>query len=228
MTDKHHYQRINAENGCVQITRDDTDETQELRINAYGKDGTLIKSARYLYNIQYDYFRRQTWKGAALIQDEIPLSCGYGHLQWEFGAYPPEGWKNPYPDNYEPLNPKGTYIFRHHDTWSSFFCVELNTTFDVNTCNWEELNEGGTELLNLVKNVRPMNPRDIDYYQETEQEAMKNFDPKKARQQRIEETKRNTQYLRCEFEKPEYRKAVKAAHAKEIDIEIPLDPRFID
>ena len=52
--------------------------------------------------------------------------------------------------------------------------------------------------------------------------------PPPGRRQRIEEIKRNTQYLQCEFERPDYPNAVKAAHAKEIDIEVPLDPRFID
>ena len=232
MTDKHHYYRIDVENGCVQITRDDTDEMQELRINAYGKDGALIKSARRLYNIKYDYFRYQTWKGAAPIQDEIPHAHGYGHLQWEdvYGEKLfDEDWENPYPDNYEPLNPKGTYIFRHQGLLCSFFCVELDVTLHARIGNWETLDEcrkGG--LSPHVSDCRPMNPRDIDYYQETEQEAMKNFDPEEARRQRIEGIKLNTQYLRCELEKPDYQNAVKAAHAKEIDIEIPLDPRFID
>ena len=227
MTDKHHYQRIDVENGYIQITRDDTDETQELRINAYGKDGTLIKSARYLYNIQYDYFRRQTWKGAALIQDEIPLSCGYGHLQWEFGAYPPEGWKNPYPDNYEPINPKGTYIFRHHGGIVSFSCVELCISVYLNISG-DELDEDRKDALSLVNKVDWLNPLYTDDEREAEQKAIRNFDPEQARRQRIEGIKLNTQYLRCELEKPDYQNAVKAAHAKEIDIEIPLDPRFID
>ena len=229
MTDKHHYQRIDVENGYIQITRDDTDETQELRINAYGKDGTLIKSARHLYNIKYDYFRDQTWKGAAPVKDEIPISIGYGHLQWEFGAYPPEGWENPYPDNYEPVNPNGTYLFRHQGILCTFDCVELDVTLHARICNWETLDEcrkGG--LSPHVRDYRPMNPRYIDDYRDEEQKAIRNFDPEQARRQRIKKIKGNTRYLRCEFEKPDYQNAVKAAHAKEIDIEIPLDPRFID
>ena len=66
------------------------------------------------------------------------------------------------------------------------------------------------------------------FVSECEELAKHPFDPAKAREERIEAIKHHTQYLRCEFEKPGYRKAVKAAHAKEIDIEIPLDPRFID
>ena len=224
---EHHYQRIDVENGYIQITRDDTDETQELRINAYGKDGTLIKSARRLYNIKYDYFRYQTWKGAAPIQDEIPISYGYGHLQWEFGAYPPEDWVNPYPDNYEPINPKGTYIFRNHGKFCSFSCIELDVSFDAEICNWEELDEDRKNGVNpLVQDYRPMNPTDRD--REEEQEAIRKFDPKKAREERLKMLEINTRYLRCEFEKPEYQAAVKAAHGKEIDIQIPYDPRFID
>ena len=227
----HHYQRIDVENGYIQVTRDDTDETQELRINAYGKDGTLIKSARHLYNIKYDYFRDQVWKGAAPILDEIPISYGYGHLQWEdvYGEKLfDEDWENPYPDNYEPVNPNGTYIFRHYDTWSSFFCIELDVSCDVNICNGKELDEDEKQVVNLVKGVRPMDPPYIDYYREKEQKAIRAFDPKKAREERLKMLKTNTRYLRCELEKPEYRAAVRAAHAKEIDIEIPFDPRFID
>ena len=193
------------------------------------KDGTLIKSTRHLYNIKYDYFRDQTWKGAAPIKDEIPTSFGYGHLQWEnsVGEMGPD-WENPYPDNYEPLNTKGTYIFRHHGKFCSFFCVELNTTFDVNFYVWEELDESRKRGLNLITNIRHMNPRYIEQDREDELKAMKNFDPVKAREKRIKEIKGNTKYLRCEFEKPDYQNAVRAAHAKEIDIEVPLDPRFID
>ena len=231
MTDKHYYQRIDVENGYIQVTRDDADETQEIRINAYGKDGTLIKSARYLYNIQYDYFRRQTWKGAAPIEDEIPLSCRYEHLQWE-DAYGEklfdEDWENPYPDNYEPVNPKGTYIFRHHGVIVWFDCVELCISVYINVSGCDELDEDRKDALSLVNKVDWLNPLYTDDDREEEQKAMKNFDPEKARQQRIEGIKLTTQYLRCELEKPDYQDAVRAAHAKEIDIEGPLDPRFID
>ena len=152
MTDKHHYQRIDVENGCVQITRDDTDETQELRINAYGKDGTLIKSARHLYNIKYDYFRRQTWKGAALIQDEIPLSYGYGHLQWEFSLQlPPDDWVNPYPDNYEPVKPEGADMFHREGLNYGFICYELNIKARVNFYIWDDLEEWIKQEMNLLK-----------------------------------------------------------------------------
>ncbi|CAJ0592384.1 unnamed protein product [Cylicocyclus nassatus] len=230
MTQEHYYHRIDVENGYLQVTRDDTEETQELRINAYGKDGTLIKSARRLYNIKYDYFRYQTWKGGAPIQDEIPISYGYGHLQWEdvYGEKLfDEDWENPYPDNYEPLNPKGTYIFRHHGLLCSFSCIELDVSINARICNWEELDEDRKNgLTPLVKGVRPMNPTNRD--REEEQEAIRKFDPKKAREERLKMLEINTQYLRCELEKPEYQAAVKAAHGKEIDIQIPYDPRFID
>ena len=229
MTDRHHYQRIDVENGYIQATRDDTDETQELRINAYGKDGTLIKSARHLYNIKYDYFRDQVWKGAALIKDEIDPSYGYGHLQWEnsVGEMGPD-WENPYPDNYEPVKQEGTMMFHNQGAMCSFFCVELDVSCEMNFYIWEKLEDVRKEGLNLLTDITPMDRHFIDSDREEEQKAIRNFDPEKARRQRIEEIKRNTQYLRCELEKPDYQNAVRAAHAKEIDIEVPLDPRFID
>ena len=79
---KHHYQRVDLENGYLQATRDDTDEIQDFRINAYLKDGSLVKSVRCMYNLQYDYKREQIWKNGVLIKDEILPGHGYGHLQW--------------------------------------------------------------------------------------------------------------------------------------------------
>lgn len=63
---------------------------------------------------------------------------------------------------------------------------------------------------------------------ECEELAKHPFNPEQARQKRIEAIKHHTQYLRWEFERPNYLKAVKAKYAKELDIEVPLDPRFSD
>ena len=226
---EHHYQRIDLEDGYLQATRDDTSELQDFRINAYWKDGTLIKSARRLYNIKYDYFRYQTWKGAAPIQDEIPTSFGYGHLQWEnsVGEMGPD-WENPYPDNYEPVKPEGNMMFHNQGARCSFFCVELDVSCDLRFYIWEDIEEVRKKGLKILTDVRHMDRHFVDSDREEEQEAIRNFDPEQARRQRIEGIKLNTQYLRCELEKPDYQNAVRAAHAKEIDIEVPLDPRFID
>ncbi len=114
---EHHTQRIDfGENGYIEATRDDTEELQDLHLKAYMPDGTLVRELRVLYNIQYDYERRQKWKGGVLISDFLGSSEGYGHLQWEYSLQdPPDYWKNPnYPDNYEPVKREGCDMFHLH------------------------------------------------------------------------------------------------------------------
>lgn len=87
MTREHYYQHVDLETGYLQSIRDDTEELQDFRLNAYRQDGSLIKSVRYLYNIQYDYLRKKIWKNGRLLTDEIELESndnGYEHLQYEF------------------------------------------------------------------------------------------------------------------------------------------------
>ena len=215
MTDKHHYQRIDVENGYIQVTRDDTDETQELRINAYGKDGTLIKSARHLYNIKYDYFRDQVWKGAAPIQDEIPLSYGYGHLQWEYTQLtPPEGWVNPYPDNYEPVKPEGCDMFHHHgyefpaSLYENKLKALMNCYIRKDLDAWKKPDE-----ITLLTNAHVVTHwHEVEFFEEAyasecERLAKHPFNPDEARQKRLEFLK---------------------TYSKVIGVTIPYDPRFID
>ncbi len=115
MTPEHHYQRVDFENGYIEATREDTNELQDLRVKAYIPDGTLTREKRMMYNIQYDYFRSKEWINGILVRDAIIPCDSYGYLQWEYGAYPPEGWTNPYPDNYEPVKPEGADKFHSQE-----------------------------------------------------------------------------------------------------------------
>ncbi|MCQ2355909.1 MAG: hypothetical protein MJ014_02655, partial [Methanocorpusculum sp.] len=77
-------------------------------------DGKLVREIRIVYNIQYDYWRRQEWKAGALIYDSLGSKGegDTGHLQWEYSLQePPDDWKNPYPDNYEPAKKEGCDMF---------------------------------------------------------------------------------------------------------------------
>ena len=226
---KHHYQRVDLENGYLQATRDDTDELQDFRINAYLKDGSLVKSGRYQYNLQYDYMREQIWKNGVLIKDEISI-CGhsYGHLQWEHseGGMRPD-WDNPYPDNYEPVKPEGTKMFHEEGILYPFFCIEFNVRAYLNFDIWEDLQDWRKPRRNLITGVHLMDPRDIRKIDGDDLETQKNFDPKKAREKRINAIKQYSQYFRCEGDE-EYLESIKANHEKDLDIEVPMDPRFID
>ena len=131
MKTEHHYQKIETPTGYLIATREDTEKYQDLDIREYTPDGELYAEQRILYNIQYDYIRTQDWRGETLIRDRIEGMDHYGHLQWEYGAYPPEGWVNPYPDNHEPVRPEGADMF--HTEGIAFIVSFADFTFALPT-----------------------------------------------------------------------------------------------
>lgn len=209
MTTEHHTQRIDLAKGYIVATREDTDELQDLRIKAYFSDGTQIQELRLIYNIQYDYCRRQEWKKGVMLVDEIITHYAYGHLQWEYGAYPPEGWKNPYPDNFEPVKPEGADMF-HSEGWGSgFICPELEYYGFGEFYIWDDLCDWKKQK--LQKNILitdTMNPTKYPEIARCEEKLAKTFDPQKARDMRLFNLGRQSMEI-C-FEK------------------LPIDPRFID
>lgn len=213
MTAEHHYQRVDFENGYIEATRDDTDELQDLRVKAYLPDGTLIQESRLVYNIQYDYCRRQDWKSGVMIKDIIIPHHAYGHLQWEFSLQPPppDDWVNPYPDNYEPVKPEGADMFHREGLGYGFICFEMNITADVNFYIWEDLEERRKQEMNLITEAEITAPCDqwiVDKWRKEEEERLKTpFDPARARDMRLVNL---------------------GKQCKEIGVNIPIDPRFID
>ena len=208
MTTEHHTKRIDWANGYIVATRDDTDELQDLRITAYWQDGTIIRSARYLYNIQYDYLRCQEWKKGVMIEDEIITHYAYGHLQWEYSEqYPPEDWINPYPDNFEPVKPEGADMFRHEGWGAGFVCPELEFSGYANFYIWDDLEERRKEGMDIIVFDTMKKTKFIEIAQ-YEEKQLKTFDPQKARDMRLFNLGRQSMEI-C-FEK------------------LPIDPRFID
>ena len=212
MTAEHHYQRVDFENGYIEATRDDTDEMQDLRVKAYGPDGTLIREKRMMYNIQFDYFRCQEWVNGILVRDDIIPDDSYGHLQWEFSLQPPpDDWVNPYPDNYEPVKPEGADMFHSQGITFAPDFYELNVGAHVNFYIWEDLEEerkNGMNILTNVEKVRPCEQEIVDRWKREEEERMKTpFDAALARDMRLVNL---------------------GKQCKEIGVEIPIDPMFID
>lgn len=213
MKPEHHSQRVDLETGYIEATRDDTDEYQDLRVKAYTPDGTLIQESRIIYNVQYDYSRRQEWRNSVLIDDRVIPHHAYGHLQWEFSLQPPppEDWVNPYPDNYEPVKPEGADMFHREGLGYGFICFEMNITADVNFYIWEDLEEWRKQGMNLITDAEITAPYDqwiVDKWKQEEEERLKNpFDPRAARDMRLVNL---------------------GKQCKEIGVNIPIDPRFID
>lgn len=206
---KHHYQRIDTETGCIIATREDTEEFQDLEITEYTRGGVMYSKQRIIYNIQYDYIRSQDWHGKDLIHDAIKGLCSYGHLQYEYGNYPPEGWVNPYPDNYEPVKPEGADMFHTEGIafLVSFHVARINA--HANFYILEDLDEFHQPVMeNLITQIRPATPRDIEKWRKEEEELLKTpFDPHLARDKRLVNL---------------------GKQCKEIGVDIPIDPRFID
>lgn len=213
MKTEHHYQRVDFENGYIEATRDDTDEMQDLRVKACMPDGTLIRETRIMYNIQYDYCRWQEWINGIMIDDDIIPHESYGHLQWENveGQSMGEDWVNPYPDNYEPVKPEGADMFHSQGFNYGFICYEMNVEADVNFYIWDDLEEERKKDLNILTNVEKVRLYEqeiVDEWKQEEEERLKTpFDPARARDMRLVNL---------------------GKQCKEIGVNIPIDPRFID
>lgn len=210
MKTEHHYQRVDLDNGYIEATRDDTDEMQDLRVKTYDPDGNLIREKRLMYNIQFDYIRSKEWVNGILVRDYILPHHAYGHLQWEFSLQPPpDDWVNPYPDNYEPVKPEGADMFHRQGLRLYTHFCELNVSAMMNFYIWNDLEEWRKQGMNLLTEVRkPCAQWILDEWKQEEEELLKTpFDPARARDMRLINL---------------------GKQCKEIGVEIPIDPRFID
>ena len=217
MTAEHHTQRIDfGENGYLEATRDDTEEIQDFHLKAFLQDGKLAREIRIVYNIQYDYCRRQEWKAGALIYDSLRSIEGYGHLQWEYSLQdPPDYWKNPhYPDNYEPVKKEGCDMFHLHGyEYPASLCenkvkATMNCYIRKDLQAWKKPAE-----INIITDAhvatRWPEVESLERLSAAEEENLtKNpFNPELARKKRLE------------FLEP---------HGEVIGVTIPYDSRFID
>ena len=211
MKTEHHYQRVDLENGYLEATREDTKEMQDLRVKAYTPNGILVRESRYLYNIKYDYCRLQKWKNGIMFEDVLDPNHAYGHLQWEYryGDNAPDDWVNPYSDNYEPVKPEGADMFHSQGLNYGFICYKLNVEARVNFYIFDDLEEGMKQGMNLLTEVsKPCAQWIMDEWKQEEEERLKTpFDPTRARDMRLVNL---------------------GKQCKEIGVNIPIDPRFID
>lgn len=207
---EHHEQRVDFENGYVIANREDTAGYQDLEFSEYTREGTLYRRQRLLYNIQYDYIRTQDWRGETLIRDRIEGMDHYGHLQWEYGAYPPEGWVNPYPDNYEPVKPEGADIFHTEGISFSVYFGWSKMSARANLYIWDDLDEfHRPDMDNLITQIEPAPAWYIQECQEywKNKENFTKYNAAEAAKQRVKALRK---------------------HGKKIGVNIPIDPRFID
>jgi len=211
------YQRIDfGEHGYIEATRDDTDEIQDFRLKAFMPDGSLVRERRilYIYNIQYDYRRSQEWKASELIYDALWGVEGYGHLQWENSVgCMPHDWKNPYPDNYEPVKPEGCYMFHCNGYHFNAYLYENMIEATMNCYIYDDLDEGIKPEMNLITDAHVVASRgDVDFFEngaKSEQEELRKnpFNPAAAREEKLKFLEK---------------------YGKVIGVPIPYDPRFID
>lgn len=210
METEHHEQRVDFANGYVIAKRTDTTVYQESEITEYTDKGGVYRKQRLLYNIQYDYIRMQEWTADGMTADYIEGMHHYGHLQWEYGAYPPEGWTNPYPDNYEPVKPEGADIFHTEGISFSVYFGWVKALARVNMYIRDDLEEEHRKrMTNLITGVESASEWYIQTCQEDERERSKRpkFNPIEAAKKRKEAIQK---------------------HSKEIGATIPYDPLFMD
>ena len=211
---EHHTQRLDfGENGYLEATRDDTEDLQDFHLKAFMPDGKLVREIRILYNIQYDYKRRQEWKNGVLIEDDILPGHGYGHLQWEnsVGGMGPD-WDNPYPDNYEPVKKEGCDMFHWEGYKSPASLYENKVKAEMNCYILKDL-EAARKPANLLTDAHVVTMwREVEFLEkyfasECERLAKNPFNPELARKKRLE-------FLE--------------SYGKVIGVTIPYDQRFID
>jgi len=199
---EHLYQRVDLEGNCyIEATRDDTDEIQDCHYSVW-KNGKKIHEGWVTYNIQYDYIRSRKWWHGKLIYDYLDSDRTYGHLAEEFAGYPPED--GGYPNDWEEVTPRGSDYFRQHGVSGAVpLVLECNVRFGIRFYITKELRRNP---LSLIGSVESLTPSDIKMIELDKRTYVKTT-PEERRAERIEFIQE---------------------HSKEIGVEIPLDPRFID
>ncbi|HJJ99209.1 MAG TPA: hypothetical protein O0X23_03235 [Methanocorpusculum sp.] len=200
---EHYYQRVDLEgNCCIEATRDDTDDIQDCHYSVW-KNGRKIHEGWLIYNIQYDYIRARKWWHGKLYYDNLKSDNTYGHLAEEYFHLPPPGG-SPYPNNWEAVTPRGSDYFRQHGICgASPIVLECNVCFCICFYIPSDLREIPMSLIDSVKPLTSWECGIVD-------------DAKKIYE---EHTPEERKAWRLEFLRE---------HSKEIGVEIPYDPRFID
>lgn len=206
---EHHYQRVDLEGNCyIEATRDDTDDIQDCHYSVW-KNGRKIHEGWLIYNIQYDYIRHREWWYGKLYYDYLKSDNTYGHLAEEYSHHPPKNWPSywePYPNNWEPVTPRGSDYFRQHGVSGAVpIVLECNVSFSIRFYITKDLKENPQSLIGCVEPLTPFERSVVD-------DAIKVF---KTHTPTSEERK-------------EWRIEFLREHSKEIGVEIPYDPRFID
>jgi len=199
---EHLYQRVDLERNCyIEATRDDTDEIQDCHYSVW-KNGRKILEGWITYNIQYDYIRLREWWHGKLCYDYLKSDNTYGHLAEEFAGYPPED--GGYPNDWEPVTPRGSDYFRQHGvSGTAPIVLECNVSFGIRFYVTQDLTENPQSLISSVNTLTPYECSIVN----DEMRAYVKCTPERRKERRIEFIQE---------------------HSKEIGVEIPLDPRFID
>lgn len=214
MAPEHHAQSVDIGGIHLVAMRDDRDGIQDFRLTALASDSRRrIREWRIVYNIQYDYYRQQEWKADVLIYDALTSGNGYGHLQWEnsvggMGT----NWKNPYPDDHEPVKKEGCDMFRQEGYMFDAFIFENMVKATMNCYIYDDLEEWRKHDLNLITEAHVVTGRDMTILEEwakAEEKELKKcpFDMNTARAKRV-----------LFFDE----------YSKDIGVTVPYDPRFID
>jgi len=204
---EHHYQRVDLEGNCyLEATRDDTDDIQDCHYSVW-KNGRKIHEGWLIYNIQYDYIRARKWWHGKLYYDYLKSDNTYGHLAEEFSHRLPEDYPNdwePYPNNWEPVTPRGSDYFRQHGVSGAVpIVLECNVCFGIRFYITKDLRENPQDL---ISRAEPLTQDDLELVEYTKK-IYETHTSEERKERRIE-------FLR--------------EHSKEIGVEIPYDPRFID
>ena len=201
---EHYYQRVDLEGNCyIEATRDDTNDIQDCHYSVW-KDSKKIHEGWITYNIQYDYIRCRKWWHGKLFYDYLKSDNTYGHLAEEYSYLPPDDpdWE-PYPNNWEPVTPRGTDYFREHGVGTVAIVLECNVCFNIRFFITEKLKENHQDI---ICGIEPLEPHDLEVV-ELNKRTYEKETPDERREERIK-------FLKW--------------HSGEIGVEIPLDPRFID
>ena len=185
------------------------------RICVSKHSGRQVRERRVVYNIQYDYYRWQTWKSGELIDDILSSVEGYGHLQWENSeGEMPSDWKNPYPDNYEPVKPDSCDMFHRYGYEFNASLYENKVKAKMNCYILNDLEEWKKPAeINLITDAHVVTLwHEVEFLEECAASERKRleknpFNPEQTRKKRLE-------FLE--------------SYSKVIGIPIPYDPRFID
>jgi len=115
------------------------------------------------HHTQRDYYREQEWKSGELTYDSL------GSFEGNSVGCMPSNWKNPYPNNYEPVKQEGCYMFHCNGYHFNAYLYENMVEAKMNCYIYDDLDEGIKPEMNLITKAHVVTSRGMLIFSKTAQ-----------------------------------------------------------